>query len=66
MPYNLPLLLLPLLGGFVFVAVESVISASLYLLDMHDKYFARKLIINETHVDRLLNLYVQNFAASHR
>lgn len=40
----------------IAIPVEFVISASLYLPDIHVKYFARKLIINETHVDRLIQL----------
>jgi len=40
----------------IAIPVEFVVSASLYLPDIHDKYFARKLIINETQVDRLIHL----------
>jgi len=40
----------------IAIPVEFVVSASLYLPDIHAKYFARRLIINETHVDRRIQL----------
>lgn len=38
----------------IAIPVEFVVSASLYLPDIHAKYFTRKLVIHETHGDRLI------------